>query len=594
MQPLAQPFETLQSTYDAVIVGSGYGAGISASRMARMGLKVCVLERGRELLPGQFPSTLKQGTGELRVDTSFGCVGPDLGLFDLRVNRDISVMVGCGLGGTSLINCSVMMKPEPRVFKDTAWPKQFRAETATALATGYERAEHMLRPVTWHGAKAPKKLQAFQAAAEALGKPVDLPSLAITFGANPDGNRRGVRQAACIQCGNCVSGCNVGAKNTVSTTYLPDARNHGASIFTRIRVDHVEPHGDKWRVICSHTDENGKTTSCTVVAATVVLGAGSLGSTEILLRSAANGLDASPRLGENFSGNGDVIGFGYNGEHPVNAVGTKCLAPGPNGAVGPAVSGIIDLRTAGPLEDNVIIQDGVVPGLYAPILPALLAGGSAFVGRKAPTGSFLVRTRRALESLLKGSYRGAVRNTMTFLVMSHDGGGGVMTLERDRVRLTWPDAGKKPVFERINTLLRKATSASHGTYVKNPMWSGLLGRNLISAHPLGGCGMGDTPDRGATDHASRVFRPDGGVHEGLYVIDGAVMPRSLGVNPALTISAIAERAMMHFARDNALSFDDRALVLDGEGPALDDRVPVFDDEARALEDQVLAFDDGRG
>lgn len=557
MQPLAQPFETLQANYDAVIVGSGYGAGISASRMARMGLRVCVLERGRELLPGQFPSTLKQGTGELRVDTSFGRIGPDLGLFDLRVNRDISVMVGCGLGGTSLINCCVMMKPESRVFEDGAWPEQFRAETPTTLATGYERAERMLQPVTYHGANAPKKLQAFQAAAENLGQPVDPSSLSITFKPNSDGNHAGVRQGACVQCGNCVSGCNVGAKNTVSMTYLPDARNHGASIFTRIRVDRVEPHDGKWRVVCSRTGEDGKTTPCTVTAATIVLGAGSLGSTEILLRSAANGLDASPRLGENFSGNGDVIGFGYNGEHPVNAVGTRCLAPGPNGAVGPAVSGIIDLRSDGPLEENIIIQDGVVPGLYAPILPTLLASGSAFVGRNTPTGSYLVKARRALESLLGGPYRGAVKNTMTYLVMSHDGGGGVMTLERDRVRLAWPDAGKRPVFERINTLLRKATAASHGTYVKNPMWSGLLGRNLISAHPLGGCGLGETPDQGVTDHACRVFRPDGGVHEGLYVIDGAVMPRSLGVNPALTISAIAERAMMHFAQDHALAFDDR-------------------------------------
>lgn len=594
MQPLAQPFETLQADYDAVIVGSGYGAGISASRMARMGLNVCVLERGREVLPGQFPSTLKQGTGELRVDTSFGRIGPELGLFDLRVNRDISVMVGCGLGGTSLINCSVMMKPEARVFEDFAWPKRFRAEIATALAQGYERAERMLQPVTWHGASAPKKLRAFEAAAQALGKPVDLPSLAITFSANPDGNHAGIRQGACIQCGNCVSGCNVGAKNTVSNTYLPDARNHGASIFTRIRVDRIEPHDGRWRVVYSHVGENGETTHRTVTAKSVILGAGSLGSTEIMLRSAAHGLAVSPRLGENFSGNGDVIGFGYNGEHPVNAVGTRCLAPGPNGAVGPAVSGIIDLRTDGPLENNIIIQDGVVPGLYAPILPALLAGGSAFVGRNTPNGSYLVRARRALESLLKGSYRGAVRNTMTFLVMSHDGGGGTMTLERDRVRLTWPGAGKKPVFERINTLLRKATSASHGTYVKNPMWSGPIGRNLISAHPLGGCGMGETPDLGVTDHASRVFLPDGGVHEGLYVIDGSVVPRSLGVNPALTISAIAERAMMHFARDNALAFDDAEPAFNGRAPACDASAPAVDARAPALAGEALAFDDGRG
>ena len=559
MRALARPIDTLEAQYGAVVVGSGYGAGIAASRLARMGLDVCVLERGREFLPGEFPSTLREGIAETQTDTPLGRTGSGLGLFDLRVNDDISVMVGCGLGGTSLINGNVMLKPEARVFEDPVWPGALRAELTTMLAEGYERAARMLQPVPYPGAEL-AKLTAFRTAAGALGAECMLPPINVTFKPGPGGNHAGVHQPACTLCGDCCSGCNVGAKNTVAMTYLPDAVAHDAALFTQSRVHHIEPAGGGWRVVFTRLDDGGGEKEHSVSAGTVVLGAGTLGSTEILLRSEEAGLALSGRVGENFSGNGDVIAFGYNNDVEINGIGIGHPAVEGTAPVGPVIAGLIDLRTDGPLENNIVIQEGAIPSLLAPLLPGLMAGISPLFGDDTDTGDFFEEAGRTARSIFKGAYEGAVHNTQTFLVMAHEGGGGVMSLDEGRLGLTWPDAGKRPVFELISETLRKATAATGGTFVDNPMWSRLLGRNLISVHPLGGCCLAETGDDGVVDHKCRVFDAQGGIHDGLHVMDGSVLPRSLGVNPSLTISAVAERAMMHFAQDRGLVFDDRRVT----------------------------------
>ena len=115
--------------------------------------------------------------------------------------------------------------------------------------------------------------------------------------------------------------------------------------------------------------------------------------------------------------------------------------------------------------------------------------------------------------------------------------------DSDELRIHWPDAGRDPVFARISDALETATGATGGTYIPNPIWSESLGRNLVSVHPLGGCAMADSAVDGVVDDLGRVFNPAGGVHPGLHVLDGSVIPSSLGVNPSLTITAVAERAM---------------------------------------------------
>jgi len=135
--------------------------------------------------------------------------------------------------------------------------------------------------------------------------------------------------------------------------------------------------------------------------------------------------------------------------------------------------------------------------------------------------------------------------------MTHDDGAGRMTLEDDRVRISWPGVGEQAVFGRVNDRLRAATRPLGGVYVKNPAWNRLTDHRLVTVHPLGGCVMAERAEDGVVNHKGQVFAAAAGaaVHDDLYVADGSIIPRSLGVNPLLTISALAERCCAVIAED---------------------------------------------
>src|SRR6185369_7084860 len=144
MNRLSSPIGSIKPRYDVVVIGSGYGGSITASRLARAGKSVCVLERGRERQPGEFPNTVLEGGAEMQMDLPAGHAGSRTGMFDFHVNHDISVLVGCGLGGTSLINANVSIRPDSRVFDDPRWPEALRREEGKRLRAGFELAEQML------------------------------------------------------------------------------------------------------------------------------------------------------------------------------------------------------------------------------------------------------------------------------------------------------------------------------------------------------------------------------------------------------------------------------------------------------------------
>lgn len=281
-------------------------------------------------------------------------------------------------------------------------------------------------------------------------------------------------------------------------------------------------------------------------AKTVVLAAGSLGSTEILLRSKEKGLSVSDAVGVRFSGNGDMLGFSYNGNTKINGIGFGKKKTNGNANVGPCITGVIDTRKGVPLNEGMIIEEGSIPGAIAGQLPATFALGSKFTGIKTKKGFFqwVVEKIRIFLSFILGPYRGAVRNTQTYLVMAHDGNDGKMFLQNDRLRISWPNVGKKPIFEKISTVLKEATIPLQGTYIKNPVWNRLTDQDLISVHPLGGCPMGEDASFSVVNENCQVYSGKSGIeaHDGLYIMDGSVIPRSLGVNPLLTICAISERA----------------------------------------------------
>ncbi len=538
MERLSEPRDRMKPAYDVVVVGSGYGGGVSASRLARAGQRVCVIERGREVPTGGFPGRLPELRRELQLNGGKMRSGSRTGLYDFRIGSDIHVLVGCGLGGGSLVNAGVALRPDARVFADAAWPEAVRADSLLDL--GFERAQAMLRPARYGNAAALTKYRALETASAAFGQsPVAAPVL-VSF--EETVNAAGVLQPACTLCGDCCSGCNVGAKNTVAVTYLPDAKAHGAAIFTELTVSHLEKRGERWRVhVVPSEDKDGEPSF--VDAKTVVLSAGTLGSTEILLRSRDRGLKLSDRLGMGFSANGDIIAFALGGREKVNAVGVGEPPKYTGDTVGACVAGQIELSDASDLDNSMIIQEGVMPSALAPLLPVFFVSGGRILG--------------AAQSLIKGVYQGPLSHLQTFFVVSHDDAGGRLTLDNGSLKVQWPNVAEQPVYTRVDEALTKVAEAVGARYIKSPLAATNMGTKPATAHPLGGCGMGEDAASGVVNHKCQAFADTSGdaVHAGLYVCDGAVIPRSIGCNPLLTITALTERAMVHLARDHNLGFD---------------------------------------
>ena len=239
----------------------------------------------------------------------------------------------------------------------------------------------------------------------------------------------GVEQHKCTNCGDCVTGCNYAAKNTLIMNYLPDAANHGAEIFTEVSVRWIERKDNQWLVQCELLGvgrEKFKAPTVAVAAGLVVLGAGTLGSTEILLRSARHGLALSNRLGESFTGNGDVLAFGYDTGQVINGVGWGHHKPGQIPPVGPCITGIIDMRHQPALTDGMVAEEGSPPGALGVFLPGAFEAAAAVAGTAEPVaGTELIEEKeRELLTDFEGPYRGAVNRTQTYLVMTHDNGSG--------------------------------------------------------------------------------------------------------------------------------------------------------------------------
>ena len=232
MTRLARSLDRLEPHYDVVVVGSGYGGGVSASRLARAGKRVAVLERGREFVTGEFPTRFPDLRDEMQVHRqALAAWARRPALYDVRLGDDMHVLVGCGLGGGSLINAGVALRPDRARVRDPVWPGQIAQDGL--LDEGYARAERWVRPARDPAAaSAPSTRRCTRRGARSARRRSRAP-VAVSF--EDTVNPAGVAQPACTRCGDCCGGCNVGAKNTVALTYLPDAVRHGAEIFTHAR-----------------------------------------------------------------------------------------------------------------------------------------------------------------------------------------------------------------------------------------------------------------------------------------------------------------------------------------------------------------------
>ncbi len=540
---LSISWEKRKTAYEFVVIGSGYGGAITSARIAaalQQPHAVCVLERGKEWQAGQFPADVPGILNATRSD-----VNP-LGLYEFLNYRDISVIKGSGLGGTSLINANVAIVPDREVFQSAGWPRSIRYDDMLAY---YDRARSMLAAKPVPGAAGLLKVKALERRAQQLGKHAEALNLAVNF--DIDGpNAHGVEQRPCRMCGDCITGCNFKAKNTLYMNYLPMAASQGADIFTQIKVEWVEKlDAGGWRIHGRRYKDQWKSQSFTMDARNVILAAGAINSTEILLRSEMHGLKVSPALGTGFSGNGDFFGLAYNGE-PETAVlgyGGRDPGAGETSFPGPSIVGIVRYNGASPVGERITIEDFSIPSAYVQAAKAVFAairGDATVVG-----GEDAFNRRIATDFTIGQEYAhdGAMNHSMLYLVMGQDDARGTMNFdapwhERDgRMTIEWDQAGQQIVFTRMNGELYRHARALSANYIANPTWNVFQTRHLVTAHPLGGCPMGEDYMQGAVDQYGRLFSGDGSIHEGMFVADGSILPSALGVNPFLTISALAER-----------------------------------------------------
>ena len=535
---LSSPIEQLfaaancgqQPAFDFLIIGSGYGAAITAARLASQAhdpTRIAMLERGREWVPGTFPDRFADLTAQTR-EVTFGpkqrTLQNPLGLFDVRVNDEVDVMVGSGLGGTSLINASISLRPSADVFQQPEWPSAL--QDITELEPYYDLADLVL-DIESRPSCLTRKSLAQQAVAERLGYPHERTALTVVMQrAMLDAmsrNPHGIYQRPCTYCGDCITGCNVGAKGTLATSYLPLAKRHGVHMFTQTEVRYLEPISEGWRVHFTHWIDDGQAVrpehGC-VTSANVILGAGSLGSTEILLRSQRSGVALSSRLGCRWSTNGDGLGFLRQAATCPNAVGFGAYVAD-HLPVGPTVETTSYINLERPLEERLLLQEGAIP-----------RGVANFFG------------------LLFGNPD--LDSTLALLAVGHDPAAGRIRLVDNRATVFWPGVQQSPHRERIQQTIARFAEA-HGARYRVVR---AFGDRLATVHPLGGCAMGDSSDYGVVNHLGQVFAPQGGgavdydrdgqaVHRGLYVADGSIVPRSLGANPYMTICALSERIAFH-------------------------------------------------
>lgn len=540
---LSKNWNQHKPSYDFLIVGSGYGGAISAARLATANLTpkptICVLERGREWETGSFPDSLDKAIGESRSPLN------PLGLYDFNNFRDIAVIKGSGLGGTSLVNANVAIIPDEETFGLSSWPASLNR---SALLPYYNRAAAMLASTPHPQALALPKVQALDRRATELGMHAFALNINVNF--TVDGlNAHGAQQKPCTNCGDCVSGCNVGAKNTLAMNYLPVAAASGTEIYTQNEVQWIEKlAGGGWRVHGRHVENAATMQPFTIDARNVIVSAGSLNSTEILLRSEAHGLSVSPRLGSGFSGNADFFGLAYNGDFRTQVLGfgnhpdspLKPFAPGPT------IVAAVKYNGQAPVAERLLIEDLSFPRAYADGSRTTFA---LIPGEDTDAGDEAAERQRILKDLTPGppDPDGAMEHTMFYLCMGYDDARGTMLLETSalepegRLAIEWNQAGSQPVFARLNEEMRRHARSQGASFIQNPLWTMFNSRHLITAHPLGGCPVGEDYQQGAIDEFGRVFSGDGAVHDGLFVSDGSLIPSALCANPLLTISALAER-----------------------------------------------------
>jgi cholesterol oxidase len=362
---------------------------------------------------------------------------------------------------------------------------------------------------------------------------------------NPHG---GVPQSACVYCGNCGLGCHVHAKNTLDLNYIPLAERYGAEVFPLHPVENLEPIDGGYRVIYRDLGASQETrrTVQAVIGKTVVVSAGSLGSTELLLRCRDEHRTLpklSQTLGQHFSGNGDFILAGTRTPGDVNP------------SEGPSITAATDFSTA---DFTITIEDLGYPEPILWYLEGALPPHDRIRSMLKFLKGYLLRSlglghRGALggmaDELLQG---GLTTQFLPYLGIGTDAADGRLHLRAGELDIDWDVRRSRELFRHIEQAMKTLSRGIGGGYRTSLLWLWPF-RRLLTAHPLGGCPMGDEPGMSVVKHTGEVWG-----YDGLYVVDGSIIPTALGVNPSMTIGALAERAAFRMIHGREIQAGDAA------------------------------------
>lgn len=548
--------------FHTVVVGSGFGASVVAYRLAKAHHRVCVLERGKPYPPGSFPRSPREVSRNL-WDPASGLFG----MFDIWSFRGIESLVSSGLGGGSLIYANVLLRKPPEWFVEELpdggyWPWPV---TYDDLEPHYAQVEDVLGAQRYPFDFAPydqtQKTIAMEEAAECLGLDWELPKLAVTFANSGDApvpgepiyggefNLHGRARDTCRLCGECDIGCNYGSKNTLDFTYLSRAKAHGADIRTLAEVRRIEPMaGGGYRIEYIKHDPDADCVPptaamrrCTLTADRLVLGAGTFGSTYLLLRNRSAFAKISCTLGTRFSGNGDLLTFLRHARRRVDG-GT--VPRWLNAGFGPVITSAISvpdtLDGKGREGRGFYIEDGGNPEFLNWLDEARGAVNVALRGAAFGARRLAAHARGTPKSNVSADvatlFGGGLRSStwLPLLAMGRDVPDGRMRLNRGDLDLDWTMRSSSAYYAGVDDTLHQI---AHVLGAKLSNWPLRLFKRVITVHPLGGCPMGADENEGVVNHCGEVFG-----YEGLYVVDGSVMPGPIGPNPSLTIAAFANRA----------------------------------------------------
>jgi cholesterol oxidase len=508
-----------KASYEAIVLGSGFGGAVATCRLAQAGVDVALIERGRRFPLGSFPRH------RLRPDLQDWRRG---GTYDVRYLGDVLVVQGAGYGGGSLLYANVQIRPPADVF-DEGWPAGY---SRAALDPYYDLVGYMLdiAPIEEKRATGalPPKTRLMEAAMGRLGREAQTfrPNLAVRFegaGEDPVPNKFGAIQSGCVHCGECDIGCNFGAKNTLDLNYLAVAERFGADVATESEVRWLGPEGDGFRV--RYRDLGGDGGEHTVAARQVFLCLGAVNTTELLLRCRDQHRtlpQLSPRLGSGYSANGDFLAFGLGTSPPFETTNGPTIT----------TASVYDERRDGQRQ-RLMVQDGGYSPQLSHLMPLMSPSRlTRLVGRDL--ASRAQRQTRTFASLREEEGD----QTAVLLAMGRDSADGTIELRRPghRLRVRWDTPANLALYAAETAACRELVTELGGRLTLAPNWR-FLGQPS-APHNLGGCGMAATPAEGVVDADGRVFG-----YPGLHVLDSAIIPAAVGVNPSHTIAAVAERCI---------------------------------------------------